>query len=401
MILCSEKKGTEDDSMYSDLSVVIPAYNIEPYLMECIASIERQSYACKEVVIVDDGSTDGTYGECVKASLLYENIKIYRQENLGVTVARRNGAKQATGKYVIFIDGDDYIEPLMFERMMEQAQEYEYVSCGVFRHYSEDRVEIVCDSFQGKITDLSQSVFRRMIYDFDQSRQQPMTPWMVNKIFRRSRAVEVLERIPAELAYAEDSAFLYQYILKCKNACFIKEPLYHYRYRPESAWHSKNENMLKNINLLYVHLKPIFEKEPTTYQLIPQLQKWMVLLIMNAVNKYMGFDRRFSIFQYRIDTSGLLGKRIVLYGAGQVGKSIRRQLEDENIPVVLWVDRDARHYHKEGWNVREPERIKEISYDQILVAVKEEHLFISIRNDLIKRMKIKNGILWRKPIALY
>ena len=50
MILCSEKKGTEDDSMYSDLSVVIPAYNIEPYLMECIASIERQSYACKECV---------------------------------------------------------------------------------------------------------------------------------------------------------------------------------------------------------------------------------------------------------------------------------------------------------------------------------------------------------------
>ena len=379
------------------LSVIVPAYNIEQYIMACIESIEKQSYHFKEIVIVDDGSTDGTYAKCVELSTIYKNVLLQKQENQGVTVARKNGAKMASGSHVIFIDGDDYLEPTMFASMMKYIPDYDCVSCAVFRHYSKERVEVVRDLFDK----FEENILDRMIYDFDRLILQPMTPWVVNKIFERNRAVEILENIPVDITFAEDSVFLYQYMLKCRNICFLQEPFYHYRYRANSVWHSRNEKILVNINILYLYLRDVFSGVSQSYYMIPQLQKWTVLLIMKAINQYMGFDRKFSVLQYCMDTSKLRDSRIVLYGAGHVGQSIYKQLMSENIQMVIWVDRDAEHYHSMGLNVMRPESIENLAYDKILVAVKDEDLFDRIRFELLSITKEWKEIIWVKPTELY
>lgn len=383
------------------LSVIVPAYNIDAYITECILSIQQQTLNCMEVIIVDDGSTDRTLEVCRDLSQKFDNIIVVEGQHQGVTAARKYGLNMARGKYVIFIDGDDYIEKDMFESLMKYAGKYDFVSCGVYRHFSENRVSIIKDTYSGEYFEKSMGeIFSRMIYDFDAKWQQPMTPWIYNKVFRRDIAIIIMNDIPVDISYAEDSAFIYKYILRCKSAYFIDKPLYHYRYRKESVYNSVNDKMLHNINSVYLCLKENFEKQPIEYRLIIQLQKWLVLLTMNAVNKYMGLDELVKVSQYKIDNAQISGKNIVLYGAGEVGQSIYRQLNQNNEKVVAWVDKDFNHYKMLGFNVCELSEIYRLNYDVVLIAVREEELYNKIKADLVQEID-ENSILWIKPELLY
>lgn len=107
------------------ISIVVPAYNVEPYIERTIRSLFAQTYQNLEIVAVDDGSTDGTAK--ILTALQKEDIrlKIICQKNSGVTKARFAGIRQATGEYIGFSDGDDYVEPEMFEILLKNAIQYQ------------------------------------------------------------------------------------------------------------------------------------------------------------------------------------------------------------------------------------------------------------------------------------
>ena len=99
------------------LSVIIPAYNVEKYIEKCVKSIMAQVFKNLEIIIVDDGSADGT-GELVDRLAIEDNrIRIIHKKNEGLVQARKDGVRNATGAYITFVDGDDWIEPNMIERM--------------------------------------------------------------------------------------------------------------------------------------------------------------------------------------------------------------------------------------------------------------------------------------------
>ena len=131
------------------LSVIVPVYNVEAYIEECIKSIQTQTYQNIEIVIVNDGSTDKTGAVCEKLALEDSRIKYVCQKNAGVTLARIKGLEIACGEYVVFVDGDDYIDERMLEQLLPFALTYDMVSCGYWQQRVNGDASTVYNYFEG------------------------------------------------------------------------------------------------------------------------------------------------------------------------------------------------------------------------------------------------------------
>ena len=107
------------------VSVILPIYNVELYLKECIESVIGQSYKDLEIILVDDGSTDQSPYICDEYAKIDRRIKVIHKKNGGLGYARNSGMKVATGEYVAFVDSDDYVDLDMFESMYNSAKKYD------------------------------------------------------------------------------------------------------------------------------------------------------------------------------------------------------------------------------------------------------------------------------------
>src|SRR5690625_1653273 len=105
------------------ISVIIPVYNVENYLVECMKSVVNQTYENIEIIAIDDGSTDNSLKILEDFALRNDNLTIVSQENSGQSVARNKGIKKAQGKYIYFLDSDDYILPQTFEQLINTLEE--------------------------------------------------------------------------------------------------------------------------------------------------------------------------------------------------------------------------------------------------------------------------------------
>ena len=101
------------------LSIIVPVYNLENYLCKCIDSILGQTYRDFEVLLVDDGSTDSSLSICLQYAETDSRICVFHKDNGGASSARNLGLEKARGQYISFIDGDDFIEPDLYERLLE------------------------------------------------------------------------------------------------------------------------------------------------------------------------------------------------------------------------------------------------------------------------------------------
>lgn len=104
------------------ISVIVPVYNVAPYLGQCIDSLIRQTYKRLEIILIDDGSTDNSRAICDEYALLDERISVIYQENSGQSVARNQGLALARGEYISFVDSDDWVEADLYEDMVHYLQ---------------------------------------------------------------------------------------------------------------------------------------------------------------------------------------------------------------------------------------------------------------------------------------
>ena len=107
-------KGTDNPLV----SVIIPVYNVMPYIVQCLDSVQKQTYEKLEIILINDGSNDGSETFCNEIKKLDPRIVVIHKENGGVVSARNAGIRFAHGKYIVFVDGDDWIEPDYYEKMV-------------------------------------------------------------------------------------------------------------------------------------------------------------------------------------------------------------------------------------------------------------------------------------------
>ena len=158
------------------VSIIIPVYNGEKYISECIESILKQSDKNFELIVVNDGSTDDTDKICRK----FDNIRYFCQNNRGVSMARQKGLQMARGEYITFVDGDDTLKEDFLEKLTAEIKEHDMVCCNSSDsvHYAED-IYIHSDE---TVADR-----KRIFKDYFSCKRYTFCIW--GKLFRKSKYV--------------------------------------------------------------------------------------------------------------------------------------------------------------------------------------------------------------------
>ena len=124
------------------ISIIIPVYNVEQYIKNCLESVINQTYDNWEIILIDDGSTDNSKAIYENIAIKNDKIKIFKQTNKGVSAARNLGIEKAQGDYIVFLDADDWIEKKFLERMLEviENEDADIVQCNFY--YANNRSNI-------------------------------------------------------------------------------------------------------------------------------------------------------------------------------------------------------------------------------------------------------------------
>lgn len=382
------------------ISVIVPAYNVDQYLKECIESIINQTYSFLEIILVDDGSTDRSGKICDQYADMDDRIIVIHKENGGLVTARKAGLSIAKGEYIGFVDGDDYVEPDFYEVLHRELEEkkVDFIQCSgikegegeyILPHYIEERC-IVSDR-QEVINCLFRNYFRHEDYI-------NVNVW--NKLFRGEFIKKCYKTVPDFQQYGEDTLCMCECLLRCRSFSSMDKRLYHYRMREGSLSHGTALEMMEREYSLRILLK-IKLLEYNRYS--PVVEMFFDEWFSNILHAYWRTPSGERLTRYRFpELEWLKGKRVVLYGAGMVGESYYRDLSlYSQIKIVGWADKRADKMDCDYLQIIMPDEIKDIDYDVLIIAVLYENVAKKIMQELALKGIEKEKIIWEKPQKLF
>lgn len=378
------------------ISVVVPVFNAERFLNECVESIVNQTYKYLEIILVNDGSTDDSLSICNRYAQKDKRVTVVNQQNKGVVIARKQGVNNAHGKYIAFIDSDDYVAPEYIEIMHSNIGDVDLVTSSLIIGN-----RIWEDAINEGIYDISKSakLIKNMIYKEGTS-DNGLVTHITTKLFKTDISKRVMDTVDEQVYYGEDAEFVYKYILACKTVAITKYKGYFYRQNDSSITHAVHDDFLISVNRMYLSLKKDFEKSQYRDILMPQLEKWIAMHIKIAPEK-MGFG--FSNINYVISCKAkICNKKIVVYGAGNVGKDYIRQIQKENLcEDYIWVDKGYKlKDNYMGVEVLSPAEMMEYQFDYVIIAVNNEKVMNEIKNELVELGIGNKKIIWTKPLTV-
>lgn len=272
-----EEKITDQDL----ITVIVPVFNVSQFLRKCLKSIIDQSYRNIEIIIIDDGSTDGSGNICDELSVTDERVKVIHQLNMGLSGARNTGLDNASGKYIFFCDSDDYIEPDALEKMLFKLKRdhADIVACGFSKVYqnsgeSKEKKELFTNPKPGRWNGY-QSVIQMM-------RNNNVCTVVWNKLYRK----ELFEGIRFPLNVKnEDEATTYKLLYKAGIVTYTPDTLYNYTQRQESIIHENLEgwyaDFIDAINDRIEYFRKLQEEELVQHCIISYLE-WLKYAFRNT-----------------------------------------------------------------------------------------------------------------------
>lgn len=281
------------------ISVIVAAYNIEKYIKRCLLSISKQSMEDIEIIVVNDGSTDNTLNVIEEIIQKEKRIKLINQKNCGSIEARKTGLKYATGEYILFVDGDDWLEKDCLEKLYKEAKKdnYDVVIYNAFMSYK-DKKEVL-STFNNEIdrgNDLLSCLFIGKIM-----------PAMWAKLIKRNFIYKNNIEFPRNLSYAEDLATVASLFMNNPKVSFVEESLYNY-YQREDSITKKNDNRMLEIDDA-------------------------INFIENELNKSFLYDKYKKEFEYMIYRHLFLYRIILTDRHEKVHKMVYRRFKNREINI--------------------------------------------------------------------
>lgn len=386
------------------LSVVVPVYNSERYLSNCIESILNQTYANIELILVNDGSTDASKEICDIYAEKDKRVIVIHKENEGVMKARFCGAEMADGDCITFVDADDWIISDTYERMLRRMEDCDIVMAGIYRYFSSDKVIADIPMLAADIYDkkaLEHLVIPYMLWSIKRNTWE-LDPSLCTKIFKMDLLrVSLKNACKLDIHFGDDTAVIFPLMLRVNTAVIMHDCFYYHRQRPQGTVpaYFSDKCFMGKLFSLYEFLKSEFLKYAYWELLSPQLEHFC----MNAVQL-----KQQSFFDYKETEKDIFpfwdiqkGADVVLYGAGETGKRYFRQNEQFDFcNIILWADQNYEKLCTDDQQIVSPQKIVMATYDYIIIAVRSAGIVQEIVDKLIQmgisyRKIVWNGVLVR------
>lgn len=376
------------------VSVIVPIYNAESYLNKCIESIINQTYRNLEIILVNDGSTDGSLEICKKYARVEKRIRIIDQKNQGVVRARQAGVRAAAGNFIGWADADDWMEPEFIEGLVKLQKESgaDIVAASHFHDIGEDS-RTIKNGVDGGVCD-AKTLLPVMLYT-GKFFEYGITPQLYTKLFKADILKKTQLMVANNIIAGDDAAVVYPSLLMAEKICVSELSGYHYVQHPASITKTGFTDEVQRIRTLMDFLKDIFRKAGVSAQTDHQLI---------AYENYMLALRKIDVFD-DADSEKILvpyggfrkHDRLVVYGAGVLGQKIYQYLErDGRVKLTGWLDRNYEVYRKQGLSVDSPDMLCEegLEYDYILIANITESAAMAIKDFLLSAGVTEGKIKW-------
>lgn len=285
------------------ISIIIPVYNVEKYLRQCIESVLNQDYKELEIILVDDGSTDRSGEICDEYANQYMNIKVVHKKNEGLGLARNTGLEYINGKYVTFLDSDDYIDSNLVSKLYEGIQNNNVDMCkSGFRRITDEKQILAFVSYEDKIYEgvkAKNELFPRMIGsmpDKKDSIEMCVCAAMYNSdVIKNNNLV-----FPSERQYiSEDLVFNIHYMQHAKGACTISYVGYNYRLNPASLTQRYREDRFEAFCFFYREMERMLNEYGYSKDIALRLQRMFFIYMKMAIAQekkcVSGFETKRSV----------------------------------------------------------------------------------------------------------
>ncbi len=382
------------------ISIIIPVYNAEKTLFRCVSSVVGQEWQNLQIILVNDGSTDGSAEVCEKFAAQDKRVQVHHIENGGLVIARKFGMKLAKGTYIGFVDADDYIEPDLYIGLLRVIVETgaDFVHSGYVEERNNSK-KVVCN-FEDQVVELSDRSDKIRFLEnnvLNAANERNLSSSIWSKLFKAEFIQRCYGKLSNEQQYGEDLLCLCRCILECKGIALYKCAAYHYVVSKKSLSHlNYHDSMMKEIGLWSQIVKTLEE-----YEVLGNIKESVYGYLKNRMIYVIQRDERKKIpvlHFYIKDMEPFIGKRVVIFGAGEVGQDYFAQISKyEGCRIVAWVDSNHWKYVFDYAKVISAESVLAISYDVIIIAVKDEKQGMDIKKSLMQRGVIEQKIFWEKP----
>ncbi len=269
-----------------DVSIIIPVYNVEKYLRECLDSILRQSYDLNkiEIILIDDGSKDKSGDICREYSDNYDNVVVLKQENAGVSVARNNGIKNARGKYIMLLDSDDFISKNAVKKLVnffdKHYDEIDIVTYPIYLYSTDGK----------KVKQPRYDLFDKKTGIYDINEYIQANQCTINIVFKNE--LEKTNLFDVDMKLSEDQKFDTALIMRKEKLGYVSEARYYYRRYPASVSQVRN-----NPYYCFYDIIGYMEWLLDEYRQDGKVPKYIQALIANNLKWRIATDQLFPYYQ--------------------------------------------------------------------------------------------------------
>lgn len=381
------------------LSVIVPVYNTQEYVSQCIESILGQKYEDIELILVDDGSSDASGEICDEYERMDKRVHVLHKNHQGPIMARAEGVMHAQGEYITFVDSDDWIKRDTYECMIEAMGNADMVISGICRYYDEKNIQEEIPRMEKGIYH-KEALERNILPVMMWSRQRnhwELDPSLCTKIFKRQLITKYLEKAKdLDFHYGDDAAVMYPLMLELDSMVVLHECFYFHRQRrPEEGipYIGNDSEYFEKLFQLYQYLKYEFTESRYRELMLVQLEHFYMNAIKLKQKCYTDYrEMNEDVFPYwKVDRKN----RIILYGAGELGREYFRQNQMYQFcSIVMWADRNYAKLQPGSMDIVSPDRIGNIEFDYLLIAVKSMELAMEIKRSFIKKGVPGDKIIW-------
>lgn len=316
-----------------EISIIVPVYKSPEQLHTCIKSIQKQTFSNLEIILIDDGSPDDCGRICDEYAHTDQRIKVIHKTNGGLSAARNSGFLAASGKWIMFVDGDDWIESDMCEVMYKKGERLstDVIICGVYKDFNNSRYKYKINLEENKIYSGEECLWLQeqiLVYN-------SYIAFAYAKLIRRDVLLnnnilhdEVLGQ------GAEGVEFNFRLFGVITSAAFIDIPYYHYTYNENSVTSSFDERNTEYVVRAFEKIQKLLIESPRCDQLMPWFyNRFAYAVIATAVSGYFNPCNEQSYKQKKESFINYLAKPIV--------QECLANVSTEGMPInyrlVLWL----------------------------------------------------------------